>query len=86
MRFAIMIAAGSRARDTGIWRDFGVRTVARLAGFPTIISPISTLAPGRPEHLPHNKPAVVFNFEDKIANRIVNNIESGYHLKMRKRK
>jgi hypothetical protein len=40
MRFAMMAAAGSRGRDTGIWRDLGVRTVARLAGFPTIISPI----------------------------------------------
>jgi hypothetical protein len=49
MRFAMMAAAGSRGRDTGIWRDLGVRTVARLAGFPTIISPISTIGPCRPE-------------------------------------
>jgi hypothetical protein len=46
MRFAIMTAAGSRGRDTGIRRDFGVRTVARLTGFPTIIFPISTIDPG----------------------------------------
>jgi hypothetical protein len=86
MRLAIKTAAGSRARDTGVRWDFGVRTVARLADFPTIISPISTLAPGRLDQATAYKPAVVFNLEDKIANRIVNNIESGYHLKKRKQK
>jgi hypothetical protein len=74
MRFAIMAAAGSRGRVTGIWRDLGVRTVARLAGFPTIISPISTI--GRPPEQPMaDKPVI------KIDNSIVNNFECGYHLK-----
>jgi hypothetical protein len=40
MRLAMMADAGSRGRDTGSWRDFGARAVARLAGFPTIMSPL----------------------------------------------
>jgi hypothetical protein len=63
MRFAIMTAAGSRGRDTGIWRDLGVRTVARLAGFPTIISPISTTGFGRPVRPTTYQASDSFQFE-----------------------
>jgi hypothetical protein len=83
MRFAMMAAAGSRARDTGIWRDFGARIIARLAGFPTIFPRFRRQRPGRPGSQQHNKQATVFNLEDKTADRIVNNIECGYHLKKR---
>jgi len=81
MRFAMMTAAGSRGRDTGIRRDFGVRTVARLTGFPTIIFPISTIDPGCLGRTNSTIRRHSFQFESKIDNCIVNNIECGYHLK-----
>jgi hypothetical protein len=83
MRFAIMTAAGSRSRDTGIWRDLGVRTVARLAGFPTIISPISTIGPRPPKAANSIPSQIVFNLAGEIDSCIVNNLERGYHLKKR---
>jgi hypothetical protein len=39
MRLAMMVAAGSRARDRAVGCAFATRPRARLAGFPTIISP-----------------------------------------------
>src|ERR1700720_3870116 len=61
----------------GFWRSDN-RT---FGWFSDHISPISTIAPGRPGSQQHNKQATVFNLEDKTDDRIVNNIECGYHQK-----
>src|SRR5260370_40771490 len=80
MLLAMTMAAGSRAADAGSWRDLGVRTAARLDGFPAISSPIWKTRPACPAQ-PAASRAQGFNYDNNIGNCIVNNIEWGYHLK-----
>jgi hypothetical protein len=54
--------------------------VARLAGFPAIF-PRFRRSPLAEAAISIKKPAIVFSLEDKIGNRIVNNIDCGYHPK-----
>jgi hypothetical protein len=73
MRLAMMMAAGSRAGDTGIGPDLGGRVIAVLGGFPAIISRSGRRA--RPSG------ATAIGSEDNIVNSIVNNIKGRYHPK-----
>src|ERR1700737_4939249 len=77
-RLAIMMAAGSRAADAVTGRDLAVRLIARLDGFPTMISPVGRVrAAGRN---PSAAQAGAFN-HNNIENYIVNKFGRGYDPK-----
>ena len=67
-----MIAAGPRAGDAVTCRDLAGRAIARLDGFPTIISPVWRAGPARRNQRHHKHSA--FN-HNNIENYIVNNFE-----------
>jgi hypothetical protein len=73
-----MMAAGPRAGDGVTGRDLAGLEIARLDGFPTIISPVWRAGPARRNQRHHTHRAFDHN---NIENYIVYNFERGYDPK-----